>query len=247
MDPHNPRYGEEGAIYGQIYYSAGASENQQTMKGKHMAEIKLSTSRMTPPEVIDTATKLAGMLAPEAPKLPPIPNMAGTVADLNAKLTAAIAANDAYEAAKASLPGLRSARDLAAQELKDEIGITAKAAAKESKGDPVMLQNGGFEIASATHVPSPVPNQLQNLALGEGKAPGSVEAGCNPDPNAVTYEWQTTTGDAMNGPYVTFKSTTAASVTITGLTSGQRVWVRVRAVGTKGEGPWSDPANKIVP
>ena len=51
----------------------------------------------------------------------------------------------------------------------------------------------------------------------------------------------------MTGPYATFKQTTAAHVTITGLTSGSRVWVRVRAIGTKGEGPWSDPATKIVP
>jgi hypothetical protein len=32
-----------------------------------------------------------------------------------------------------------------------------------------------------------------------------------------------------------------------GLASGQRVWVRVRAIGAAGPGPWSDPATKIVP
>jgi len=37
--------------------------------------------------------------------------------------------------------------------------------------------------------------------------------------------------------------------TITGLTSGARVWVRVRAIAPKEEnhGAWSDPAVKTVP
>ena len=77
--------------------------------------------------------------------------------------------------------------------------------------------------------------------------PGSLNAKCNTDPNASTYEWQTTTGDPVTGTYVTFTHTTGAKVTITGLTSGQRVWVRVRAIGTHGEGPWSNPSDKIVP
>jgi hypothetical protein len=38
-----------------------------------------------------------------------------------------------------------------------------------------------------------------------------------------------------------------SSFSLPGLTSGQRVWVRVRGHGTKGDGPWSDPGNKIVP
>jgi hypothetical protein len=33
----------------------------------------------------------------------------------------------------------------------------------------------------------------------------------------------------------------------TGLTSGQRVWLRVRGIGSNGPGAWSDPATKIVP
>ena len=35
---------------------------------------------------------------------------------------------------------------------------------------------------------------------------------------------------------------------LSGLTSGARIWVRVRAIGTGGtKGPWSDPAVKAVP
>ncbi len=34
--------------------------------------------------------------------------------------------------------------------------------------------------------------------------------------------------------------------TETGLTSGTKYWIRVRAVGASGFGPWSDPAVKMA-
>ena len=34
---------------------------------------------------------------------------------------------------------------------------------------------------------------------------------------------------------------------MTGLTSGAKMWARVRAVASAGQGAWSDPAVKIVP
>ena len=39
-----------------------------------------------------------------------------------------------------------------------------------------------------------------------------------------------------------------SSATIQGLTSGAKLWARVRAVGADNKpGPWSDPATKVVP
>ena len=39
-----------------------------------------------------------------------------------------------------------------------------------------------------------------------------------------------------------------SSTTLKSLTSGSKVWVRVRALGPKGlKSPWSDPAVKRVP
>jgi hypothetical protein len=39
-----------------------------------------------------------------------------------------------------------------------------------------------------------------------------------------------------------------SSATIPGLTSGAKLWARVRAVGADNQpGPWSDPATKVVP
>jgi hypothetical protein len=248
MDPRNPHYGEPGAIYGQVYYSDGATENTQTKKTKHMADIKLATTQMKPAELISTSKNHIALCAPAPPKVPPIPDMATPVADLQALVTPADTANNAFEAAKAALPGLQTARDTTAAALGVGLVLFGKSAVANAKGSAELLQLGGFTVTTTAHTPAPGVSQLENLMLSEGKMPGSVAAKCKPDANAKTYEWQTTTGDPVTGPYVTFKTTTAARVTITGLTSGTRVWVRARAIGTKGiEGPWSDPAMKIVP
>lgn len=70
MDPHNPRYAEQGAIYGQVFYSAGASENQQTKKRKTMADIKQNLSRQNPTQLIELADNQAQLMAPAPPKTP---------------------------------------------------------------------------------------------------------------------------------------------------------------------------------
>ena len=247
MDPHNPHYGEEGAVYGRVYYSAGASQNQQSNTPKPMAEIKLPVSHKNPTELVDEGSRLVALNAPEPPEPAPIPNMSTPIADLVAKLTPAKTANDAYEAMKKRLRSLKTERDRTAKALATQIVLTGKAAVKEAKGDPVMLQKGGFEIASSTPGPSAAMGQPQNVVLGNGRMPGTASAKCRRDPNASTYEWQVTTGDPVTGPYVTNTHTTAAKATLKGLTSGQRIWVRVRAIGSTGEGPWSDPAMMIVP
>lgn len=249
-DVHDPHYGETGAAYGAVCDSEGVPDNNQTKNNKPMADIKLSLSRSNPAQVIEIAAKLAGLLAPAAPATPPIPNMDGTVADLNTKLTAATTANNAYEAAKAQIASLRTTRDNAADDLRNEVNLAGNAAMKESKGDAASLQAAGFEIAGATPSPPPVLTPPQNLALTAGDHDATLDASCDP-PGAKhivrSYQWQYTTGDPVTGTYADVQPTSASNTTLTGLTSGQRIWVRVRVVTTHGTTDWSDPAAKIVP
>jgi hypothetical protein len=47
--------------------------------------------------------------------------------------------------------------------------------------------------------------------------------------------------------FATHDTVTKSSTTLTSLTSGSRMWVRVRAINSAGKGAWSDPAVKVVP
>ena len=65
-----------------------------------------------------------------------------------------------------------------------------------------------------------------------------------------SYEHQHCTGDpAVETNWKLVGSSSASKTTFTGQTSGARLWVRVRAKGTKPEndGPWSQPATMIIP
>lgn len=250
IDPHNPHYGETGAVYGAVFYSAGAPVNPLKSK-KNMAEIKLSLSRANPTKVIEVIGRLIGLLAPAAPATPPIPNMAAKVADLTTTYNAAKAANDAYEAAKAQLVALKTTRDETADALRAEADVTANAAMTESKGDAAMLQAGGFEVTGSSSPPPPPSLEAPtNLMLTAGDQDGSVDASCDPPGSRSiirSYQWQHTGGDPISGPYTDAQATSASNTTFTGLTSGQRIWVRVRVITTHGTTGWSDPATKIVP
>lgn len=212
-----------------------------------MANIKQNLGRSNPAQLIALATSQASLMAPAAPATPPIANMAATIADLVAARTAAQTANAAYEAAKTALASLKTGRDNTADLLRTKLDQTANKAQSESLGDAAKLQAAGYDIASSTSTPVGPVTQPQNLAVTAGDMDGSLDVSCDPPANAKTYDWQTTAADAVAGPYTTAKQTTTSTATLTGLTSGQRLWVRVRAIGTKGESPWSDPATKIVP
>ena len=64
---------------------------------------------------------------------------------------------------------------------------------------------------------------------------------------ASSYEVQTATDPNALASWVPGITSPHSTFQLTGLTSGSRLWVRMRAVGALGAGPWSDPATKIVP
>ncbi len=220
--------------------------NHQTKHIK-MASLSLGLSRKSPEQLIALGNLVAGKLAPAPPNLPPLPDMAGKAAALLTATTAAGAANTAYENAKTALVTLKQARDAAADALRVVHSATAKAVESEAMGDPVKLSSSGYSLAADNSTSSEPPPKVANLSVTAGDDDGELDAIYDPAARAVNYEVQITTADPVAGPWVTNCSPTQSRCSINGLTSGQRVWVRVRGNGANGTGPWSDPATKIVP
>ena len=65
--------------------------------------------------------------------------------------------------------------------------------------------------------------------------------------NANAYEVQTSVDPITGTSFATVTTVTKSKALLTGLTSGAKIWVRVRAIGTAGNGGWSDPAGTFVP
>jgi hypothetical protein len=89
--------------------------------------------------------------------------------------------------------------------------------------------------------------KVLGLAATYGDKSGEIDLTWEPVPKTRTYqvEWRPA-GTA--GTWTLAKTPTASRVTVTGLPSGQRVELRVRAIGPKElEGDWSDAAEHLVP
>jgi hypothetical protein len=246
-DPLNPHYDDDAVTYDSDFFYADEPVSQPTpTKHKTMATLKLNTSRMNPAQLIAKADIVLPKIAPPAPEVPPVPNMTARAAALQTARDSAKTANDAYEQAKAGLPALKEARDAAADALRAQHNAMGSALEGETQ-DPVALSATGYELAGTNTTPSGPPEVIDNLKITAGDMNSALDGSFDPDAAAYVYEVQMTTVDPVNGPWVTVANPTASVFQLTGLTSGQRVWVRVRGIGTMGPGPWSDPYTKIVP
>lgn len=249
-DPLHPHYDEPGVTYDSGFFYADEVQPLPTPQPKprtRMSSIVINLSRLNAKQVIDLSDLVSPKLAPPAPATPPLPNMAAKVTALVTKRDAAKAASDTYEAAKAALVNLKSARDSTADALRAEHKVVISAVEAEARGDATALSSSGYPLGSSTPQSATLPGVIGNVSLTAGDADATLDLSYDPEPNSKTYEVQLSTVDPLAGPWNTHVMPTTSSLTLTGLTSGQRVWVRVRGVGVKGTGGWSDPATKIVP
>jgi hypothetical protein len=118
-----------------------------------------------------------------------------------------------------------------------------------AKGDPVIVTASGFPSYSTLRTPDTAPPAAPaDLRLRQGALSGSLVARYRPSRPRSMNEVQINLGDPMDEagwkPVGLFSGGTA---TISDLTPGTVVWVRVRTAGLKGVmGAWSDPAKLMV-
>ncbi len=212
-----------------------------------MSAFNLNLSKKNPAELIALATKVTGKLIPAAPATPPVPNMAAKVALLQTAATVAATANDNYEDAKTALVNLKVLRDQAVDALRVEHTAVAKGVESEARGNAAMLSASGYDLAAEASSTTAPPDKVLKLNVTASEAEGQLNVQHDPVTGARSYDLQITTVDPIAGPWELKCSQTTSKCTVSGLTSAQRVWIRVRALGVNGPGPWSDPFTKIVP
>ena len=147
--------------------------------------------------------------------------------------------------AKAEILAARVAREA----LEEALGVLGHYVNTVANGSAATVELSGFHSYDTTRRPdlSP-PAAPTELTLRQGKVSGSIDAryksARKPSINEVQLHLGNPNDEAgwrMAGLFGT------GSATITGLTPGTRVWVRVRTVGLKGVmGAWSDPAELMV-
>lgn len=211
---------------------------------KHtMANILRNWSKLGRKDRLDFGKKIKTNLAKTpAPVASPNP----TVAQLGTLCTAADTLINEVDDLETQLKAKRSARDAALDALMAGVEQEAKTVeAIPNVTDDVILAVG-FAIAG---VPQPAPpiTQPLDLSVTASDNEGALDWQSHPVPGSIGMEVSTTATPNDNASWVSRGTVSQSSGTITGLTSGIRTYVRIRAIGPSGPGPWSDLAGKMVP
>jgi hypothetical protein len=208
-----------------------------------MAKVKLGLGNLTPEQLVTSAKTTKTGLTGNANFTTPNP----TLVAFGGRITTAETKIEAYAVLKAAAETGLAERDAALDALRSDYSLLGDYIQNASGGDRVKIESANVGVRAEG---APVAmTQVLSLALSEGDNPGSLDAMWKPVPSARSYEIQINTVDVdIEANWSFKKSISKSSDTLTGLTSGGKVWVRVRAVGGHDDaGPWSDPATKFVP
>lgn len=157
---------------------------------------------------------------------------------LNSSDTAQAAAKQATQVKDTA----RAALESALTQRGNYVELTAASAT-----DPVaVIESAGFSAKSAASA-SQMPDTAQNVSVTAGDNAGELDLQWDPANGAKSYEVQISPDPFNDASWIGRSSVTKSKTVLLGLTSGAKMWARVRSVGPGGIGAWSDPATKIVP
>jgi len=173
---------------------------------------------------------------------PPLNTSSAHNADLDTKISAVKAAEEARTAAIL-------ARDAAAAVVLADLNISLPYVQEISAGDATIIGKANLDTKSPNTSIGQLP-QVQNLSLTTGDNAGEVDGHHDTVPGRKIYEiWKCTGDPAVEANWSFAKNSSPSKFTLAGHASGSRLWVRVRAKAPKddNDGSWSQPATIIVP
>ena len=168
---------------------------------------------------------------------------APTLASLTLKATALRAKKLAITELETQLSTARTDQKDMILDLKHDVFMLRDYVQDEADGDESKIHSAGMQVIGERQPVGPMP-AVQNLKVMVSDMTGTLDT-----------EWQTVFGclvylvEVATNPEGDWKQVAASSrsrCTILDLVPGTKYWVRVRAVGAAGLGPYSDVAYKIA-
>ncbi|HSU55507.1 MAG TPA: hypothetical protein VLT36_15740 [Candidatus Dormibacteraeota bacterium] len=208
-----------------------------------MAKVKLSLQTLSPDQKVAFGTTVITSMTGNPNFVTPNPTLASAT---TVKNTLQTAIND-YNAALAAAQVKLAAREAAEVAFNATFTLLGAYVDNVSGGDRTKAESSGMSVRADVAPVGPL-TQVLNLVLTAGDNEGTLDAAWDSTRGANSYEAQTS-ADPVSGTSWVFKTVASkSSITLDGLTTGNRVWARVRAIGANNsKGPWSDPAVKTVP
>jgi hypothetical protein len=236
------RYDDSSVFWDKPGFFYDMSEGAGLSNPNRMSKPKLDLKSKTPLQKVQKAEDLVTATTGNANFPTPTPPLA----TLTAKADAVSAAFSEREAAKNTLDQKQTALETAEAELDAALVSFSAYVESASGGDAAKILSSGLAVKGQASPIGPMP-QVDGLDSTIGDAEGRVNLRWSPVKGAKTYEVQTCPDPITAGGWKAAGLPTKASLILNGLPSGGRCWFRVRAIGSAGPGPWSDPAVKTVP
>ena len=212
------------------------------LRRKVMAKVKFSLDALPDAQIIQQCTNIKTALTGNANFTTPTPSLAafGTaITAAGAKLTTS---DNAQNAAKQAVVD----KDTAIQTLLGLVSQLGTYVELTSGGDEAKILSAGMQVRAA-RAPASVPSTVQNLSLTAGDNAGQLDLQWDPTGSAKRYEVQLCAAADFASGVTNLPSVTKSKTLTANLTSGARIWARVRGLNAAGPGAWSDVATKIVP
>jgi hypothetical protein len=207
-----------------------------------MKYIKLELSKKTVDEKIAQGNAIIASMTDNANFPSPSPSLTTFDKLINTLEAKRLAREKIVEAAKAATADLQAAEDAY------DLAVSQLAAYTEGAVgcDTQKLEAAGFTIRKT---PEPILSldMVEDLKVSSNSYSGVLFAKWKPLRGAKSYEVQVCRDPVVEENWRSIKPSPASKAEIEHLTSGQKIWVRVRAVAKKLAGPWSQPAGKVVP
>ena len=142
--------------------------------------------------------------------------------------------------------GLETARTLLTQQREEVINILASLGAgveQIAEGETTVVLASGFDLQAERAAVGPLVAP-ENLRLSIADMDGELKARWNKVRGGRSYVVEYSLEGS--GAWIHAGVSTKVSFTLTGLESGKKYRIRVRAIGAAGAGPWSDEAVKMA-
>jgi hypothetical protein len=213
-----------------------------------MKKAKLELQKKTVADLIQLARHIVLMMTGNVNFTTPNP----ALADITAK---ALALETAYEASLEGNHAKVAESNQLKQDLKHLLSFLAMYVNNIAQGDVQKIFSSGMELSKDSEPVGMLPAP-GDVRLEKGSNEGKIFVRFTKVENAKSYEidysesaeTQLNLPDNLEDiPWEHAGTSTGTKFEITGLSSGNRILVRVAAVNAEGQGTWSDPATMVVP
>ena len=235
-------YDDSSSVYdGAVYYDEPVVPQLEIKK---MAKVKLGLGGMTPDEILSLTDQIITAMTGNANFTTPNPTLASVSTALATATTKVAAQKAAAQAAKQATDD----RDAAITTLSGLVTSLGDYVSNVTQGNKVKIESAGMSVKASAAPIGPLA-QVQNLSITAGDAEGRLDLQWDPVRGTKNYQVQMSTDPNDASKWKLVDSCSGSKYSLTDLTSGQKLWFRVKARAPKpvNDGAWSDPATKIVP